>query len=464
MTFDAILESDNSLHFGHDRPGVRIPLGDTLAALNVLAILDLETRAVLDAVHGAFGAVRIGYRNDEVASHDDLIAVRIADDVLVFDPDSTLEVRLDEGLLRDLRRAADMERAHGELGARLTDRLCRNDADGLAHIDRRAAGKIASIALAAHPAGRLTGEHRADLDLLHPGGDEPVDVRFLEQRAVRNQHLVVRWVAHILRRSSAENTARQRRNYLPGVDDSADLDTTRGAAILEGDDAILRHVDQTPGQIPRIRRFQRGVGQPFARAVRRVEILEHGEPFLEVRDDRAFDNLTGRLRHQTTHTGELPHLRRRTAGARMCHHVDRVDLSFGALLCRRLRGRNFLHHRFRDLLGALRPGIDDLVVLFTLGDQAVVVLLLEVLNLLARLLNDFFLGVRHHHVVLAERNAGLEGVVEAERHNAVAEDYRLLLAAVAIDRIDHRGNFALRHQLVDEVERNLPVPGQYFAQ
>src|ERR1700691_5115006 len=157
MTFDAILESDNSLHFSHDRPGVRIPLGDTLAALDVLAILDLETRAVLDAVYGAFGAIRIGHRNNEVAAHHDLIAVRIADDVLVLDPDSTLEVRLDERLLRDLRRTADMERTHGELGARLTDRLCGNDADGLAHIDRRGAGKIASITLGAHPAGRLTG-------------------------------------------------------------------------------------------------------------------------------------------------------------------------------------------------------------------------------------------------------------------------------------------------------------------
>ena len=56
---------------------------------------------------------------------------------------------LDEGLVEHLRRAADMEGAHGELGARLADRLGRDDADRLAHIDRRAAGEIAPIALAA---------------------------------------------------------------------------------------------------------------------------------------------------------------------------------------------------------------------------------------------------------------------------------------------------------------------------
>jgi len=37
---------------------------------------------------------------------------------------------------------------------------------------------------------------------------------------------------------------------------------------------------------------------------------------------------------------------------------------------------------------------------------------------------------------LAERNAGLERIVEAERHDAVAEDHGLLLAAVTIDLVD----------------------------
>ena len=155
-----------------------------------------------------------------------------------------------------------------------------------------------------------------------------------------------------------------------------------------GDDAVLRHVDQTAGQVARVRRLERGVGETLARAVRRVEVLEHREAFLEVGDDRALDDLAGRLRHQAAHAGELAHLRRRTAGAGMRHHVDRVDLRLGALLGRRLHRRDFLHHRFGDLLGALRPGVDDLVVLLALGDQAVVVLLLELLDQLAGVLDD----------------------------------------------------------------------------
>ena len=77
---------------------------------------------------------------------------------------------------------------------------------------------------------------------------------------------------------------------------------------------------------------------------------------------------------------------------------------------------------------------------------------------------NFGLGLRHHHVVLAERNAGLERLAEAERHDAVAEDDRLLLTAVAVDDVDHVGDFLLRHQLVDDVEGNLDVLGQKLAE
>ena len=99
-----------------------------------------------------------------------------------------------------------------------------------------------------------------------------------------------------------------------------------------------------------------------------------------------------------------------------------------------------------------------------MGDQAVIVLLLEILRQRTGGVDDLPLRVRHHHVVLAERDAGLERVVEAERHDAVAEDHRLLLTAVTIDLIDHAGDFALGHQLVDDVERDLRRLRQHLAE
>src|SRR5208337_462215 len=56
------------------------------------------------------------------------------------------------------------------------------------------------------------------------------------------------------------------------------------------------------------------------------------------------------------------------------------------------------------------------------------------------------------------------GMMEAERHYAIAEDDGLLLSAMAIDGVDHVGDFALRHQPVDEVERNLRLLRQHFAE
>ena len=414
-------------------------------------------------MHRALGPVGIEHGHDQVAVHRDQIAVRIAGDVHVLDLDRSFEVRFDERLLRNLRGAADVERAHGELRAGLADRLRGDHADRFAHIDRRAAGKIAPIALGADTVDRIAGQHRADAYFLHARHLEPLDLRLFKQCPSLDEKFVARRIAHVFSRGAAEDTALQRGHDLAGIDDSAHLDATRGAAVLIGDDAVLRHVDQAAGQITGICGLERRVGEAFARAVRRVEVLEHREPFLEVGDDRAFDDLAGGLSHQSAHAGKLTHLRRRTAGAGMRHHENRIDLRLGALLRRRLGGGDFLHHCFGDFLGALGPGVDDLVVLLALGDQTVIVLLLELFDRFARFLNDRTLGAGHHHVVLAERDAGLEGVMEAERHDAVAEDHRLLLPAVAVDGVDHAGDFALGHQLVDQIERHLEVFGQNLA-
>ena len=98
-----------------------------------------------------------------------------------------------------------------------------------------------------------------------------------------------------------------------------------------------------------------------------------------------------------------------------------------------------LHHLVGDAVGALRPGVDDLVVLLALGDQAVIVLLLVFAGERARLRDEPGLGLRDDHVVLAERDAGLAGLREAELHDAVAEDDRLLLTGVPVDGVDHAG-------------------------
>ncbi len=57
----------------------------------------------------------------------------------------------------------------------------------------------------------------------------------------------------------------------------------------------------------------------------------------------------------------------------------------------------------------------------------------------------------------------LERLAEAERHDLVAEDDRLLLAAVAIDHVDHLGDVTLGKQRVHEVEGHVRVLRRKFA-
>ena len=69
--------------------------------------------------------------------------------------------------LRDVvrgRRTTGVEGTHRELGSGLTDRLGRDDADGLADVDELAGRERTAVAGRAHTDGRLAGEHRAHLD------------------------------------------------------------------------------------------------------------------------------------------------------------------------------------------------------------------------------------------------------------------------------------------------------------
>ena len=99
---------------------------------------------------GTLGAVRSNNRNRDVAAHGDKVAIGIACNVAVTHHDLTVEIAFNEGRVRDVGRATDVEGTHGELRAWLADRLSSDNTNGLAHVNRRAAGKIATIAGAAN--------------------------------------------------------------------------------------------------------------------------------------------------------------------------------------------------------------------------------------------------------------------------------------------------------------------------
>ena len=348
-----------------------------------------------------------------------------------------------------------MEGSHRQLGTRFTDRLSGNNTDRFTDIDRRTAGQIASVAGGADAVFAFAGQNRTDLNLFDAGFFNHVNIVFGNQLTLLNQHFTGFRMNDIFLNGTAENTLADGNDDIAAVNDRTNDNAAFGTAILFGNNHILSNVYQTTGQITGVCGLQSGIGQTFTGTVGGVEVLKHRQTFFKVGDNRLFDNFARRFRHQTAHTGNLTHLRGRTAGAGVSHHVNRVDIAVFGL-------GNVFHHFVGHFVGTGCPDIDNLVVLFAFGNQTVLVLLFKFLNLFFGLGNQFLLGFRHDKVVLAERNAGLAGVLETERHQTVNEHNRFLLSAVAVDDIDNFADFLLFDQSIDKRERNVLVLRQNF--
>ncbi len=462
-TIDDVFELNGTRDFRHHWTGVRIPLCQTLTALDLVAIIDVQLRTVGDALRRAFDATLVENGDRHVAAHSDENTVRVAQQVAVLHLHGTFVRCFEERLVDHVRRTTKVERTHGELRARLADRLRGDDANGFTHVDRCTAGKVTTVADRANAGLNFAGQCRTDTDRLDTGLLDLDDIGLEDHLAGIDDTFAGDGMIDIVERGTTENANANRCHDLTSIDDGGHGEALVGAAIHEVDDAILRDVDETAGQVTRVCRLQSGVCETLTGTVGRVEVLVNGQTFLEVRRDRRLDDFTRRLGHEAAHAAQLAHLVRRTTGTRVRHHVDGVHLLLATRFRIELDGLNAGHHVLGDLFGCLTPSVDDLVVLLTLSDQAVVVLLLVFLDQVFGVADDLRLRVRDNHVVLAERNAGAAGVGEAELHDAVAENDRVFLAAMTVDRVDHLGDVLLGHFLVADVEGHLAVLRQEFA-
>ena len=147
--FDHVLELHRAVDFRHQRAGVGVPLGNARAALHLVALVGIHARAVEQLVNRALRAVIVDENQRGVAAHDHQAALPVLREVPIADDDLAVRIGFDEAVVQHLRGAADVEGTHGELGARLADRLRRDDAHGFAHVDGRAAREVTAIALGA---------------------------------------------------------------------------------------------------------------------------------------------------------------------------------------------------------------------------------------------------------------------------------------------------------------------------
>ena len=162
-----------ALLLGEDGERVGVPLHEELALLDLGAVLDLELGAVDHGVPLALAALLVLDDEGARAVHDHEVALLVLDRGQVVELDGARVLGFEGGLLGGVAGgAADVEGAHGELGAGLADGLGGDDAHRQAHLHELAGGEVAAVAQGAHAALGLAGEHGADA--------HPLDARGLD--------------------------------------------------------------------------------------------------------------------------------------------------------------------------------------------------------------------------------------------------------------------------------------------
>src|SRR6266404_725076 len=439
--------------FGKDREGERIPFSQDLPVRNALAFGDAEARAVNDVVALLFAALLVDDGDQARTVHGDGDTAAALNILEVHELDDAVVARFQCGTLGNARGGStDVERTHRKLSAGLADGLRGDNADCFAELDHPAGSQVASVAQCANTATGFAGEHRANAHALDTRGLHGVR-KFLGDFLVHVDNHVALEVLDLVERHAADDAVAQRLDFDASFDDGLDVNAVAGAAIAFVDDHVLRHVHEAAGQVAGIGRLERRIRQTLPRAVRGDEVLQHVEAFAEVRGDRRFHNLAGRLGHQSAHTGELANLLFRSASAGVRHDVDRVDVALFVLVLERLE------HLVRNAFGDVAPERDDLVVALAVRDGAIQVLLLHLDDFAFGGVHEFRLVARDDHVVDADGDARFRGVRETKLLHVIEQNDRTLEPITQVGVINQLLHTFLLQQTVDvgEILRQVRV-------
>src|SRR3989304_1504267 len=185
--------------------------------------------------------------------------------------------------------------------------------------------------------------------------------------------------------------------------------------------------------------------------MRRDEVLENRKALPEVSGNRSLDDLSGGFGHESPHAGKLAYLLRRTPRARIRHDEYRIktpDLRQNALFVLHRVHAEFLKHLVGYFFGCLRPYVYDLVVSLAVGYETLVILLLYLLNLFVRRVEEFLLFLRYLKVVYGYRNARLGRVLVTHVFEPVGQKNRFLAAGPPVADVYELGELLFVHHLV----------------
>ena len=298
-----------------------------------------------------------------------------------------------------------VERTERQLSTRLTNSLCSDDTDSLTLLYHTTGSEVTTITLAADALLRLTGQHRTNLDALNLRLLDGFSQRLGDFLTGSHDNLTSLGINHIVNGNTSEDTLRETANDLIAILQGGADKAAQRTAVLLVDNHVVRDVNETTSQVTGVSRLHGGVGQTLTGTVSRDEVLQHGHTLLEVRQNGVLNNLvslgTGllRLSHQTTDTGELLNLVLTTTGTGVEHHEHGVEALVGL--------GHLLQQNVTDVIVDMGPGIDNLVVTLVIGDEAHVIVVGNLTNLLVTLGNEFSLLLRDDDVIEVERQTSL---------------------------------------------------------
>ena len=377
---------------------VHATFGQLVTSLQNRAVLNLDTGAVRNQV--CLGIARLIIRDNDLTFllgiFDGCHTAELSDD------SKSLRLTCLEKLL-DTRKtlcdiatgnAARVERTHGQLCTRLTDGLCRDDADCLTDLNRLTGCHVGTVALRTHTDVGFTGQDGTDLD--------GISALFLQcchnsrctlrrtHMILLNHHFTCIRVCDCLSDETSCDTLLQCLDGLLTIHECLDLHIRNlrliPAAVLLADDQILGYVYQTSGQVTRVGSTQSRIGHTFSSSVCGDEVLQYVQTLTEVGLDRKFNRMTGRICHQSSHTSKLFNLLIRSSRTGVSHHEDVVIF---VKSCQQIVSQL--------IIGCL-PGLDNFFVTLFLCDKTTAEVLCDMVNRCLRVSNQLRLACRYGHI------------------------------------------------------------------
>src|SRR5690606_1644678 len=162
-----------------------------------------------------------------------------------------LDTRQTLGDIVSRRYTTGVEGTHGQLGTRLTDGLCGDNANSLADVHGLARCQRTAVAQCTGSDSRITGQYGANADFIHACSVQLVDQYVANIRTGGSQYGAF-GVLHV--GSQRTGVCRVLHGFVLDADACSVIcngngQAALGTAVLFADDNVLRNVYQTTGQV-----------------------------------------------------------------------------------------------------------------------------------------------------------------------------------------------------------------------